>query len=218
MSEEKKTFEVTTPVGRLINHALFERDQFDDKAKFKYNIEMAFETGDVTGEGSEDEPTLEDVLWEAAEHFWGEGSGNEFLEGQIRSPLLDGDKLKKKREANGKVGDAYESLTVVRAGTIFNRDGFEGPGGAVVWDENVKAVMPVDRGKVYQGSMGCALLTVGSYIDTDPRTDEEIKCLMFYLKAYQFTGDGDKLAAMSDTAGAFKKVGKAAKGRSKRSG
>ena len=217
MTEEKKFFDVTTPVGRLINHALFERDQYDEKAKLKYNVELAFAWEDVTGEAPDGEDaTVEDVLWEAAEHFFGEGAGQRFLDGDIRSPILDGDKMKKKREDAGKPGDAYEGLAVIRANTIYNRHGEEGPGGAVVWDESVEAIiMP---GKVYEGSMGCALLQVGSYTDEDPRSGDSIDCLMFYLKAYQFTGDGERLMSVSDTAGAFKKVGKSKKGRSKRAG
>ena len=86
--QEKKT--ILTPVGRLINEALFEKDQFNEEATANYKIEMAFSWDDVND--------LEDALQDHAEEKWGEGAGQDFLDGKIRSPLLDGDKLKKKRE------------------------------------------------------------------------------------------------------------------------
>lgn len=218
MSEDKVTFEVTTPMGRLINFSLFERDQYDKEAKLKYNIELAFDPDQVYGEGTEEEPSVEDVLYAAAEHYWGEGAGQRFLDGDIRSPLLIGDNMKAKRDAKGKPGDAYEGKIVIRAGTIFNKDGFAGPGGIDVWDEELKAIAAVAQAKVYRGSYGAASLVVDNYTDTDPRTDEEILCLMFYLKAYQFLEDGERLVLMADTAGAFKAVGRAKTGRSKRAG
>lgn len=217
MTDKTETDFIVTPEGRLINHAIFERDIFTDsngkEGKPKYNVELAFAPADVTGEAAEgNDPTLEDHLFNYAEEKWGEGAGQDFLDGNIRNPLLDGDKLKKKREKNGKVGDAYEGLIVIRANTLFNRHGEEGPGGIQVWDENVESVDPVNREKVYNGSMGVARLSIDDYEDDHYETGN---ALMFYLSAYQFTGDGERLVASADTSTAFKAVGRE-KGKSKR--
>lgn len=209
----------STPKGRLINSALFERDIFTDakgnEGKAKYNIELAFEPDDVNGEGTEDEPTLEDRLIKYAVDKWGAGAEEDFLEGNIRSPLLNGDALAKRREKKGKVGDAYKGLVVIRAATLYNRHGEEAPGGIQVWDEDLQAIEPVDREKVYNGSYGAARLSIGDYVTTDDE-GEERNALMFYLSAYQYQGEGERLFAAADTSTAFAKVGRTKGEKSKR--
>ena len=208
---------IVTPVGRLINSALFERDIFTDakgnEGKPKYNLELGFNPEQVTGEGTEDNLTLEDELFNYAQDKWGDDAGQDFLNGKIRSPLLEGDKLKKKREKKGKIGDAYEGLIIIRAATLYNRHGEAGPGGIQVWDEDVVSVEPADQQKVYNGSYGVARLSIGDYEDDNFDTGN---ALMFYLSAYQYTGEGERLVASADTSTAFKAVGRE-KGASKRS-
>ncbi len=211
---------IVTPVGRLINSALFERDIFTDakgnEGPPKYNIEMAFDPDQVTGEAPDDGKarlTLEDELYNYAEEKWGEGAGQDLLDGKIRSPLLIGDKLKAKREKRGKVGDAYEDKIVIRAGTLYNRHGEAADGGIQVWDEGVASIEPVDQQKVYNGSYGVARLSIGDYEDDN---FDSGNALMFYLSAYQYTGEGERLVASADTSTAFKPVGRE-KGTSKRS-
>ena len=206
MADEKKRY--TTPDGRLINNALFERDQFNDQAKPKYNVEMAFAPEDLAFEGTPEEPSIEDGLIAAAIEFWGEGAEADYLEGRIRSPLLDGDKMAAKREQNGKPGDAYKGKLVIRASTIWNKHREEAAGGLAVWDEDVKAIEPVNRDLIYNGQIGQASLTIDKYDDADGN-----HCLMFYLVSYQKRGEGERLVSPVDTSTAFKAVGRAAGGR-----
>src|SRR5690606_2886655 len=97
-TEEKQNKRVTTPEGRLINFALFERDIYKDargkEAEPKYKVEMAFDPDDVTGEG-----TIEDAVLDAAIAKWGDKAEDDFFEGKIGSPFLDGDRMAEKREA-----------------------------------------------------------------------------------------------------------------------
>lgn len=199
--ETKQVF--LLPIGRLINEALFEKDAYVDarteKAGVpKYKVEIAFEPGDVTGED-----TFEDELIEAACTEWGDGAEKDFLNGKIRSPFIDGNKLAERREKKGKEGDAYKGKLVLRADTLYNLNGQDAPGGIQVFDENAKAIGPANRQVIYPGCMGIVAVTVHCYQDNDG--DPAMKC---YLSAFQKTGDGEKLISSADHSTLFKPVGK----------
>ena len=202
-----------TPEGRLINNSLFERDIFKDargnEGKPRYNVELAFDPDQVQGEAEAGKPlTLEDQLFNYAEDKWGEGAGQDFLDGKIRSPLLSGDRQAEKREKRGKPGDAYKGKIIVRAHTLFNKHGEEAPGGIQIWDEDIAQMEDVDaKEKCYNGSYGAARLSIGDYEDTDA-DDEARNCLMFYLSSYQYRGEGERLVSPQDTSDAFEPVGR----------
>lgn len=178
-----ETNRITTPVGRLVNGSLFEKDVFKDErgreATPSYKIEMAFDEADIEA--------LENAVVEAATAEWGEGAEKSYEDGDIRSPILDGDEMAKKRQEKGKSGDAYEGKVVVRASTIYNRHGEDAPGGVYVCDENAKELDFADRGKVYNGCYGIAALAPQAY-SIDGR-----KGVTFYLQGFQFVKDGEPL-------------------------
>ncbi len=152
MATEVKTF--LLPEGRVINASLFEKDTYTDAqgnaGKPSYKIEVAFEPDDVEGEG-----TIEDALIDHACEKWGDGAEKDYLDGKMRSPLLDGDKLAEKREARGKPGDAYKGKLVIRAHTLFNKDGEDAPGGIQVWNDD-NPVGPIIAAQREQGSFWLA--------------------------------------------------------------
>ncbi|HZX69782.1 MAG TPA: ssDNA-binding protein [Rhodanobacter sp.] len=190
------------PEGRVINEALFEKDAYVDPRTEKagtpfYKIELAFAPEAVTGQG-----TIEDDLIEAACQEWGDSAEKEFLDGSIRSPFLDGDKLAKKRADKGKEGEAYKGTIVIRANTLFNLNGQDAPGGIQVYDENVKAIGPAQRAAIYPGMYGQCAVTILCYLDNGGD-----KAMKFYLSAFQKTKDGEKLIASSDHSSLFKPVG-----------
>ena len=209
MTEEVQT--ITLPEGRVINCDLFERDAYKPEGgtegKPMYKAEIAFEPDDVEGED-----TVEDDLIEAACNKWGDGAEEEFLEGDIIDPRLDGDKLAKKREANDKDGDAYKGKLVIRPNTMFNQHGEDGPGGIYVVGPDNKPILAAESHKVYPGCYGIAIVTISTY--TDSRGD---KALKFYLVAFQKTRDGDKLVTGRDYSSMFKKVGREKGGTKRRS-
>lgn len=200
---------ILLPVGRVINCSLFEKDTFVDAAgnagKPSYKIELAFDPFDVEGPN-----TVEDKLIEAAVETWGDGADDDYFESRMRSPLLDGDKLAERREAKGKPGDAYKGKLVIRAHTLFNKDGYDGPGGIQVWNDNdpVGPILAAQREQVYAGCFGIAAVTIGTYTTKNPVTDEEVPALMFYLSAFQKTDDGDRLMTPKDTSTLFKPTGR----------
>lgn len=214
---------ITSPQGRVINASLFERDTYTDPQGTvglpSYKLEMVFAPDTVQGEGSGGVLTLEDELYNYADEKWGEGAGDDFLEGRIRSPLLDGNKVAARREKRGKPGGAYADTVVIRAHTKFNKHGEDAPGGVQVWDENVEEIAAVNREKVYSGCYGVMALTIGSY-ETKDHEGDEMHALMFYLSAFQKTEDGERLATSKDTSTLFEKVGrtkgKASKRRSRK--
>ena len=204
MSEKTEVREFALPEGRLINENLFEKDAYKDpqtskEGTAKYKVEIAFDPGDVTGEG-----TIEDSLIDAACDKWGDGAEDEFLKGDIRTPFLKGDKLAKRREEKGKEGDAYKGKLVIRADTLYNKDGLDAPGGIQVFDEEVNEVGIVNRGAIYPGCMGVVGVTIHCYLD-----NAGDKSMKFYLSAFQKTGDGERLVASRDRSTMFKPVGRA---------
>lgn len=193
--ETAKTAEVQTlPVGRVINCSLFKKDQFNDKSIPKYKLELAFE------KDSDADIALEEMLLDAADDFFGKGASEDE---DLVLPIIDGDKLAKKRAKKGKDGSAYEGMVIIRADTVYNKDGTDGPGGIQVFDEDVEPIEPARQGEVYPGCFGQAAVVIGKYED-----DEGNNALKFYLSAFQKTGDGEKLIKAADRSGLFKPTGR----------
>ena len=211
MSDEKEPKpRFTLPEGRVINAHLFELDEF--KGQRAYRLEMAWpkDTPGLLGSDS-----FEDDLYDAAKAEWGEEVANDMFDNHfgLIVPFKDGDEMAEEREAAGKPGDAYKGMWVLRTKTIFNKDGQEyGPGGIQVWDEDVNPVQPVDRGKIYNGCMGCIAVSINPWHDDDAKQyDMPGERLSTYLVAFQKTGDGERLASAEDTSKMFKPVGRKAK-------
>ena len=194
MAKDKKekatSDEFALPEGRVINESLFVKDQFNDKAVPSYKIEIAVENGSKALE------KFQDKLMDFADEFWGEGAGDDE---DLVLPLISGNKLAKKREKKGKDGSAYKGMTVIRAKTIYNTDGNDGPGGIQVFDEDVEEVVPAQQRVIYRGCYGIAGVTIGAYEDDDGNN-----ALTLYLTAFQKTGEGEHLTSSADRSTLFK--------------
>ena len=193
--QDDKMDTFTLPEARLINCSLFTKDAFNDKSVPSYKLEVAISLEDV--EGIE---RVEDVLFDAADSKWGEGAGDDE---DLVLPLLNGDKLAKKREKKGKQGDAYKGMIVIRANTIYNKDGIDGSGGIQVFDEEAELVPVARQGEIYQGCYGIAAVNIGFY-----ETDDGDHAMKFYLAAFQKTKDGERLMTASDKSNLFKPTGR----------
>ena len=125
MTDKKEAVRIMSPVGRVTNHSLFEKDVYTDErgheAVPSYKVEMAFEPDELVD--------FEDAIVEVAVDFFGGDAEVDYNEGRLRSPIMDGDKMAEGREKRGKKDDAYVGTLVVRAKRIFNRDAADGPGG-----------------------------------------------------------------------------------------
>lgn len=210
MSEKQEVQSILTPVGRLINASLFEKDVYTDEkgneGKPAYKVEVAFDPKDVLlpENATDDDPlTLEDHVINAAVEKWGDKAEQDYFDKNVVSPLLDGDKLARRREEKGKEGDAYKGKIVVRANTIYNKHGQDAPGGIQVFDENVNEVGPANADAIYPGCMVQLAVSVSTY--TDGRGDPAVK---FYLEAVQKVADGERLVTPKDRSSLFKPVGR----------
>lgn len=209
MAAKRELIQGYSPKGRVINASLFEKDVYTDpkgrEGKPSYKIEMAFDPADVTGEGTPENPTLEDLVIKAATKEWGNTQQviDDVLNDVIENPLIDGNKLKAKREAKGKPGDAYGDKIVVRASTVYNADGADAPGGIYVCDEEAKRVEPANRGAIYNGCYGIAHLTFSAW------SIDERRGVTVYLGGFQKVADGERLASV-DKSTLFKPVGRPA--------
>lgn len=208
---------INLPEGRLMNNSLFVKDVYtDDKGNEgtpAYKVEMAIDRELVEGEG-----TIEDHILAMLAEEYGDEIYDEFDAGEIITGLKDGDEYAKKRERNGKDGSAYKGKMIVRANTIFNKDGVDGPGGIQVYDEDVEDVLPTNSNVIFNGCYGIAAVTVKPYVDQKTG----YRAATFYLSAFQKTGgtDEDRLVSAQDHSGLFKKVGRKSQdegGRSDRS-
>ena len=192
-----KSVEVKLPEGRLINSALFTKDAYNEKSVPKYKIEVAF---------SKKDKAFDEIIGEieaAAQAKYGSKAKLDIDGGDVVSGIIDGDKLAAKREKKGKEGDAYKGTWVIRASTIYNKHGEDGPGGITVLDEALEEVDAAQNkvdNVVYNGCYIEALTALGFYTNDDGED-----CLNWYLKAVQKVGDGEKLAGTaSDVKAAFK--------------
>ena len=195
---------------RVINQHFFVKNAFKSEKSEKegtprYRGEFAFP------QNSEEHGAFIDAMADAVIAKYGE---NIFLsvidepmkgKDEVRCPILDGDDLARKREKKQKKGDAYKGQFVFRSDTAFNYEGQDAVGGITVYDEDVKRISMMDKGKVYNGCIGTVKVELGFYED-----NEGNPACKFYLKAFQKTGDGEKLASEQDHSSSFKAVGRAA--------
>ena len=163
------------PEGRVINHSLFKKDQFNAQATPAYKIELAFPKGALDD--------FFDLCLNFAVEKWGEGADTE--EAGTIIPIIDGNKLADKREANGKPGDAYRDMDVIRANTIYNKNGEDGPGGIQVLNMDTSEVGPANAGEVYQGCFGIAAVTMSGYLKEGTGNDPDRNAITLYLAAFQ---------------------------------
>jgi|TARA_Y100000034_G_scaffold135331_1_gene206827 hypothetical protein len=209
-TEDKKK-KIMTPEGRLINGSLWTKDVYTpERGKEgtpQYKVEMAFNPDDLE--------ELENAIVACAVEEWGEDAEQEYDDGDIRSPILDGDEMAKKREKKGKSGEAYQGFDVIRAATIYNAFGDDDSGGIYVADAAAEQMTFEERGKVYNGSYGIAILTPNAY-EMEGR-DGTVRGVSLYLQAYQFTRDGDPLRGSNAGASMFtSKVNEESEGKGRR--
>ena len=196
MSNEKAEV-FTLPEGRLINHSLFVKDAFNDAATPAYKLELALEDDDQIA-------ALEDRVFDALIARFGDQVEQDE---DVVIPLLDGDKLAKKRERRGKEGDAYKGKIVVRASTIYNGQGEDGPGGIQIFGPDARPIEVARKQEVYQGCYGIAGVTLGTYETADGAPGAK-----FYLAAFQKTRDGERLVSASDRSTLFKPLAGSSEG------
>jgi len=191
--EKKKTSvqQRLLPVGRVINHSLFRKEQFNEKATPSYKIELAFDKGELDD--------FYNQCLDYANETWGAGS-----EDSVIIPIKDGDEMAAKRKKDGKPGDAYAGKDVIRANTIYNKDGDDGDGGIQVLNVDVSPIGPANASEIYLGCLGIAAVTFGNYQDQATGNN----AITLYLAAFQKTADGDRLVTAKDYSGLFKPVGR----------
>lgn len=200
VKQEEEKFVFTSPTGRLINESVFEKDVYvDERGKEgtpQYKVEVAFDRKDVEGEG-----TIEDVILDAIVAKWGKSAEDEYLDGKIKA-FLDGDKLAREREARNKPGDAYKGKLILRASTIYNKDGQDAPGGIPLYMPDLSEITFANKGEIYPGCFVQVGITVSPYVSSFTG-DHAIK---FYLQALQKISDGEKLITPVDRSVLFKKI------------
>ena len=191
--EKKKTSvqQRLLPVGRVINHSLFRKEQFNEKATPSYKIELAFDKGELDD--------FHNQCLDYANETWGAGA-----EDSVIIPIKDGDEMAAKRKKDGKPGDAYAGKDVIRANTIYNKDGDDGDGGVQVLNVDVSPIGPANASEIYLGCLGIAAVTFGNYQDQATGNN----AITLYLAAFQKTADGDRLVTAKDYSGLFKPVGR----------
>lgn len=201
----------TLPEGRVINENIFEKDTYVDvKGKEgtpSYKVELAYDD-DASN-------TIDLALAALCVKKWGAGADDDYFNGTIRSPMLNGDEMADAREKRNKPGDAYRGKQVIRSHTIFNRDGRDGPGGIQIFNEDREEVEATDQSTIYNGCFGIIGVTANFYIDSVSKQ----KCISLYLGAFQKTADGDPLRTARDHSSLFQARGtpaEAGKGRRRR--
>ena len=208
MAEDKVT--ILTPVGRVINHSLWAKDTFVDarghEAVPSYKVELAFEPEELND--------FEDAIVAAAVAEWGEGAEVDYDSGKIRSPIVEGDALADDRESRGKTGDAYRGKLVMRAKTIFNRDGEDGPGGVYVCGPDEKELDFSEHRSVYNGCYGRASVTLNAHPGIAGGQDG----VSLYLGGFQLSGKEGERLRTNDPSSLFSPLmGEGSKGKGRRS-
>ena len=210
MTDKKQAVTISTPVGRLVFHSLWEKDVFTDErgreAEPSYKATLAFDWDDLK--------EFEDEVVKVAIDFFGEEAADDYDNGEIHSPIRDGDEMAEDRRKREKNGDAFEGLAVVGMKTIYNRNGEDAPGGIYVCGADAKELDFAARDVIYAGCYGVASVTLNPYQGIGGGKPG----VSLYLNGFQFVKEGDRLrgqdpsALFSPMMGA-KSEGKGRKGR-----
>lgn len=189
------------PDARLINSSLYIKDVYTPKkgkpGTPKYKCEIAIE------DTEENRDLLDEICAECAERYLPGGADRYYeddAENPIMPPMKDGDKMAAKREKNGKPGDAYKGMLVLRLDTIYNFEGDIAGGGIAVYDEDVKRIVPAESGKIYNGCYVQVVCSANTYED-----DEGVDHIKFYLNSVQKVADGERLVEPADHSDLFTK-------------
>lgn len=176
-----------TPVGRLGFNALWEKDSYRDE-KTGAESEPKYKA-DIILDPSETEELWGTIYDEALAHCeMDEDALDKAINaGLFTVPIKDGDEIAAKREAKGKNGDAVKGKEVLRAGTAFNANGDNAPGGIFVVDENNEQIDFDRRNKVYLGCDMKMSITLSFY---KTGTSQGVTA---YLNGAQFVGDNERI-------------------------
>lgn len=210
MADSNETVKIETPMGRLINNSFNVKDVYTN-AKGQdgvpsYKAEMVFDPDDL----EEFEAAIVDVCVDE----WGADAEDEYWDGDIRSPIREGNELADDREERGKSGDAYRDKLVIRAHSVFNKFGEDAPGGIYVCGPDAEELDDTERGKlVRNGCFGKMNVTLSPY-----KVDRQ-RGVTLYLNGFQYMEEGERLGG-SDPSSLFKpavsKGSSKGKGRRKR--
>jgi hypothetical protein len=196
-----KAPEIKLPKGRLMNSALFVKDQYDAKSTPRYLVEVCFDKDDP-----EFDKVLDAILAQDGPlDILGIAGELDIDDGEVVSGIKDGDVKARKREKDGKPGDGYKGKWIVTATTTFNKDGQDGPGGVTVFDEAVEPITAVNQQAIYNGCYVEVLCTLSKY--TEEKTGND--AIKWYLGAVQKVADGERFASAKDYSTAFKPAGRA---------
>ena len=189
MSNKEPAEIIVLPKGRLIHHHLFERDQYNEQSAPRYTAEVAYSRGELGD--------LFDKCLDFAVATWGEGADAD--DAELIIPIKNGDDMAAKRETDGKPGDVYVGKDVIRANTIFNKDGEKADGGITVYAPNGKdKIGIVNQDEVYNGCIVILGITLSSYTTQDGKN-----AITFYLTAVQKADDGERISTGSNHDGLF---------------
>ena len=86
---------------------------------------------------------------------------------------------------------------MIRASTIFNRNGDDAPGGVYVCGPDAKEIDFADRGKIYNGAYGQVVVNPSPYLISGD------KGVTLYLQGFQLIKDGERLRGQ-DVSSLFK--------------
>ncbi len=209
--EPKERFAL--PKGRMINSSLFEKDQYrpekGEAGKPMYKIEVAFpKEGGTLDAIFAKLQAFADKTWNEPEFVEENGQKKNNLDGildidggTIISGVKDGDKLARNREREGKKGDAYKGMWVIRANTQYNADGQDAPGGVEVFDQNLERIGVVRKNEVYNGMYVEVVVNIGDY--NEAKTGNH--GITFYLAGVQKVEDGERLVTPQSSASLFTK-------------
>lgn len=185
MVDKKELVRMMTPVGRLINNSLYEKDIYVDErgreADPSYKVELAFDPEQIE--------ELENAIVTSAVDFFGAQAEADYDDGKLRSPIIEGDVLAAERAKKGKSGEAYEGKVVIRAKTIFNRDGVDAAGGVYVCGSDAVELDFAEHRLVYNGCYGQASVTINPYNGIAGGQPG----ISLYLNGFQYIKEGDRL-------------------------
>lgn len=210
MAEVKKPAEkaITMPEGRLIYHNLFVRGTYKDPVSGKesdprYSAELTFDPRQVQGEG-----TFEDAILEFLDRTEGGTAGDDYLEGKVHGPFVNGDQLAADREARKKDGSAYKGKLILRPSNKFNAKGEDAPGGIPVFGPDMSDISLVlaNTDEVYRGCYGRVAIKLYTYRIALTKQ----LAISTRLVGFQKIRDGERLGGSTDFSTLFSPVGDSA--------
>jgi len=202
MADKEPVILITSEFRMSYPESLIHPRQYNGKGPYRYSVEMLYEPDALlqfkrpnSDTGEFEDVDIKKVIAEVAKAQWpGINIKEAVANGEMRWPIIKGDKKAEKREAKGKKSDYYKGMEVITAKT-----GSEFPP-RLYYVEGGK-VKQITRGMESEEAKAKQMFSGGNYgyaeVNIKAMEVDDKKHVTFYVNSVRYTREGERIGGMS---------------------